>query len=438
MRNVRLLRATFCGVVMLVGLAMACSGDGAPEGAVHRMRLDGSIGPITERYIDRGLDRAEDNNARFAVIELDTPGGLDSSMREIVQRIESSDVPVAVYVSPSGARAASAGTFITMSAHIAAMAPNTSIGAASAINSDGSDIEGTLGRKIENDAVAFIRGIADLRGRNADWAEDAVRDAVAATNTKAVELNVVDFTANDFDDLLAQSEGRTVELRPGITAELRGLQEAEVVNTEFTAFESFLEFIADPTIASLLITLGFLGLIFEMSNPGLFIPGAAGIVMLVLGFLGFGMLPVDTAGLLLVALGFALIALELVIPGGVVGGIGLLALAIGAIIAFRDTPADLRPSYFVFGLLAFVFVGMFTTIAMGINRVRKTSAAIGTEALVGKLATVRSPLTPEGYVFVHGERWKAQIDDGKADTGDKVRIIGADGFRLRVHKEDSP
>ncbi len=432
----RTLRATFFGVLVLAGLAMACSDD-APEGAVHRMRLDGTIGPITERYIDRGLDRAEGNNAKLAVIELDTPGGLDSSMRDIVQRIENSDVPVAVYVSPSGARAASAGTFITMAAHIAAMAPNTSIGAASAINADGSDIEGTLGRKIENDAVAFIRGIADLRGRNADWAEEAVRDAVAATNTEAVKLNVVDFTANDFDDLLAQSEGRTVELRPGVTAELTGLQESDVVNTEFTAFERILEFIADPTIASLLITLGFLGLIFEMANPGLFIPGAAGIVMLVLGFLGFGMLPVDTAGLILIALGFGLIALELVIPGGVVGGIGLLAILVGTIIAFRDTPADVRPSYFVFGLLGFVITGMLVTIAMGINRVRKASAATGTAALVGKFATVRSPLTPEGYVFVAGERWQAQVDNGPADTGDKVRIIGADGFRLRVHKEDS-
>lgn len=438
MRNVRLLRAGSFAAVVLVGLAMACSDD-APDGAVHRLRLDDrSIGPITERYIDRGIDRAEDNNAKIVVIELDTPGGLDSSMRDIVQRIESSDVPVAVYVSPSGGRAASAGTFITMSAHIAAMAPNTSIGAASAISADGSDIEGTLGKKIENDAVAFIRGIADERGRNADWAEQAVREAVAATNREAVELNVVDFTANDFDHLLAQSEGRTVELRPGVTAELRGLEDAEVVNTNFTALERVLEFIADPTIASLLITLGFLGLIFEMANPGLIIPGAAGVVMLVVGFLGFGLLPVDAAGLVLIALGFALIALELVIPGGVVGGIGVLALALGAIIAFRDTPADVRPSYFLFALLAFVFVGMFVTIAMGISRVRKTSAATGTAALVGKLATVRSPLSPEGYVFVAGERWKAQIDDGAADTGDKVRIIGADGFRLRVHKEDSP
>jgi membrane-bound serine protease (ClpP class) len=160
--------------------------------------------------------------------------------------------------------------------------------------------------------------------------------------------------------------------------------------------------------------------------------------MLVLGFLGFGMLPVDTAGLLLIALGFGLIALELVIPGGVVGGIGIVAILIGSIIAFRDTPADLRPSYFLFGLLAFLLVGMLLTLAFGVGRVRKMSAAHGTGALIGKLAVARTPLEPDGYVFIQGERWKAHLAGGTADRGEKVRIIGADGFRLRVEKEEAP
>jgi membrane-bound serine protease (ClpP class) len=253
MKRLRLLRFAAFSLFILVGLTFACSDD-APDGAVHVLEYDGTVGPIMERYVDRGIDRAENNNAKLVVLELDTPGGLDSSMRDIVKRIERSDVPVAVYVYPPGGRAASAGTFITMSANIAAMAPNTSIGAASAVNSDGSDIEGTLGKKVENDAVSFIRGIAELRGRNADWAEQAVREAASVSDSQAVQLNVVDFVANDFNDLLAKSEGRTVTLRAGVTAHLTGLQEAPVVETKFTVWERILEFIADPTIASFLIT----------------------------------------------------------------------------------------------------------------------------------------------------------------------------------------
>lgn len=337
-----LVRRLLAMLAIVAGLAAAC-GDEADQGAVHIIHVDGTVGPIMERYIDRTLSDAEDTNARAAVFVLDTPGGLNDSMRDIVQRFERADVPVIVYVYPLGSRAASAGTFITMAAHVAAMAPNTSIGAASAINSDGSDIEGALGRKIENDAVAFIRGIAELRGRNADWAEDAVRNAVAVNQTEAVELNVVDFVANDIDHLLEQAEGRELELRPGITATLTGLTTAERVDVNMTLWENILDFLADPTIASLLISLGFLGLLIELTAPGLILPGVGGVISLILGFLGFGLLPVDVVGLMLIGLGLGLIAVELFVPGGILGGAGGVALVIGAIIAFRDTPAELRP-----------------------------------------------------------------------------------------------
>lgn len=328
---------------LVAGIAAACGSAQAEDGSVHIIHVDGTVGPIMERYIDRTLTDAETSKAVAAVIELDTPGGLNESMRDIVQRIERSQVPVIIYVSPIGSRAASAGTFITMVGHVAAMAPNTSIGAASAINSDGSDIEGALGRKIENDAVAFIRGIAELRGRNADWAEDAVRNAVAVNQTEAVELNVVDFVANDIDHLLELSEGREVELRPGVPVTLAGLTTAERVNVEMTLWENILDFLADPTIASLLLSIGFLGIIIEFASPGLVIPGAGGAIAMVLGFLGFGLLPVDVVGLILIGVGLALIALEIFLPGGLLGGAGAFALIIGAIIAFRDTPAELRP-----------------------------------------------------------------------------------------------
>lgn len=331
-----------------LGLLAACSSREAPEGAVHVVRVTGVVGPIMERYIDRALDDAEAANARLVVFQLDTPGGLDSSMRKIVQRFGSASVPFAVYVSPIGARAASAGTFITMAAPIAAMAPNTSIGAAAAINADGSDIEGTLGKKIENDAVAYIRGIAELRGRNADWAEQAVREAIAADSAEAARLGVIDFVAADLDDFLRQAQGRTVTLRPGLTATLQGLADAPRVSVSMTPWERFLDFLADPTIASLLLSLGFLALVIELFSPGLGVPGVSGAIAIILGFLGFGLLPVDTAGLVLIGLGLALIAAEFFVTSGILGAAGGVAVVLGAIIAFRDTPADFRPPAWAF------------------------------------------------------------------------------------------
>jgi membrane-bound serine protease (ClpP class) len=423
--------------VLVGGLLLACSAESSEDGAVHVIKTDGTVGPIMERYLDRALDDAEDSNARLAVIELDTPGGLNSSMREIVQRIESADVPVAVFVWPIGGRAASAGTFITMAAHIAVMAPNTSIGAASAINSDGSDIEGDLGKKVENDAVAFIRGIALLRGRNADWAEEAVRDAAAVNQSEAVELNVVDYVANDLDDLLRQAEGRTVELRPGVTATLSGLLEAPRHETEMTGWERFLEFLADPTVASLLISIGFIGLIIELGAPGIGVPGIAGGIAIALGFLGFGVLPVDAVGLALIAVGLGLLAVEIFIPGGIIGICGAVALVLGAIIAFRDTPADLRPPLWLVILLAAIVALSFAGLSLAVSRVKRMAAVTGTAALIGRTAVARTALSPEGYVFLQGERWRAQLDTGSAEVGDRLKVTGAEGMRLKVQKEQT-
>jgi len=429
------LRAALLAVVPIAVLALACSDD-APDGAVHVLRANTDVGPIMERYIDRGIARAEDSHAKLVVIELDTPGGLDTSMRDIVQRIERAKVPVAVYVSPSGSRAASAGTFITMSANIAAMAPNTSIGAASAINADGSDIGGTLGRKVENDAVAFIRGIAELRGRNADWAESAVRDAVAVNQSNAVDLHVVDFVANNLTDLLRQCEGLTISLQPGNTVAIQGLTSARVVRTDMTAWERILDFIADPTLASLLITIGFFGMIFELANPGLIFPGVVGAIALVLGFIGLGVLPVETAGLVLIALGLLLFAIELFVQSGFLSAGGIVALVLGGIIAFRDTPSELRPSGFLLGVVGFLMAAIVVSLALAIARVRKASSSMGTAALVGKVAIARTALAPEGFVFVQGERWQAELEGGHAQEGDRVRIVGAQGLRLLVRREE--
>jgi len=422
---------------LFAGVFVACASDEAPDRAVHLMRAEGTVGPIMERYIDRGIDRAEDNQATLVVIELDTPGGLVSSMEDIVRRIESSSVPVAVYVSPAGARAASAGTFITMAGHVAAMAPSSVIGAAAAINSDGSDIEGTAGEKIENYNAALIRNLAEARGRNAEWAERAVREAIAATSSEALDLNVIDYVAADIDDLLTQVDGSTITLRPGVEVTFSALPEAERVRTDLTLWERLLDVIADPNIASILLALGFLGLVFELSSPGTILPGTFGAIAIVLGFLGFGVLPVETAGLVLIAIALALFALELFVPsGGILGIGGIIALILGGIIAFRDTPAEFQPSRILIVALVVVVSGMFISLAVGLARLRKLDLPVGSQAMVGMVAVARTPLNPAGQVAVMGERWQATIERGEAAPGDRLRVIAAEGLRLTVRKED--
>lgn len=436
-RTLRLLSLLTLASGLALAFLAACGGEEEPPDAVHVLELDGTIGPIVDRYIERGIGRAEANQARLVVIVMDTPGGLSSSMEAIVKRILRSTVPVAVYVYPPGGRAASAGTFVTLAAHVAAMAPSTRIGAASAVNIDGSDIEGTLGRKIENDAVALIRSLAEMRGRNADWAESAVRDAASVDAEEARAQGVVEYVVPDLDALLRALDGKTVELRPGVTFALGEVSSAPRVHTRMTPWERFLELLADPTLASILISLGFLGLVFELSNPGLIVPGVAGAIAMVLGFLGLGALPVETAGLALIALGLLFLALELfVASGGVLGVGGLVALVLGAIVAFRDTPAELQPNRIVLAVLAFVVVGMFVSIALGLARMRRIPAVIGLEAMLGKPAIARTPLTPEGFVMVQGERWRARLEEGQAQEGERVRIVGARGFELLVRKEE--
>ncbi len=431
-----------CSLVLLtlgvLALAAACGRAESEPNAVHILTIDGSIGPITDEYVDRGIGIAEDEQASLVVILLDTPGGLSTSMEGIVKRILRAQVPVAVYVWPPGGRAASAGTFIAMAAHITAMAPSTRIGAAAAVNIDGSDIEGDLGKKIENDAVALIRSLAELRGRNADWAESAVREAAAVNAEEALALGVVDYVEPSLDDLLEELDGKRIELRPGVTYELGEVSRAPRVETRMTAWERFLSFLADPTLASILISLGFLGLIFELSNPGLIFPGVAGGIAIILGFLGLGALPIDTVGVALIALALLFFALELFVPsGGILAGGGVVAFVLGAIIAFRDTPAEVQPNRIVVGFLIFIVAAMFISILVGLARMRRIPAVVGTEALIGKTAVARTPLTPEGFVMVEGERWRARIEDGQAREGERVRIVGAEGLLLKVRKEET-
>ncbi|TET98220.1 MAG: nodulation protein NfeD, partial [Dehalococcoidia bacterium] len=275
----RPLRLAIAAALLVLGVVgFACGGGlGAPPDAVHVLTADGVVGPVMERYLDRGMDAAEDEDAQAVVIQLDTPGGLITSMNDIVKRILSSEVPVIVYVSPQGGKAASAGTFITMAAHVAAMAPATTIGAATPVGSGGEEIQGPLADKVTNDAAAQIRRLAELRGRNGDWAESAVRDAESANDSQALELNVVDLLADDLDELLDTVDGRQVTLHPDREVILE-TADAEVVFNDMNLIERFLDIIANPNIALLLLSLGSLAIFIEIIHPGVIFPGVFGVI----------------------------------------------------------------------------------------------------------------------------------------------------------------
>jgi len=424
------------GLLLISCLLLACkTAEPTPPGSIHIIKIDGAIGPITERYVDRVFKNAELNKASLIIIELNTPGGVSSTTREIVQHFYQSSIPIAVYVSPAGGRAASAGTFLTLAAHIAAMAPNTSIGAAASVNVDGSDMESTLASKVENDSVSFIRGAAELRGRNADWAELAVRKAVSITQNEALKLNVIDIIAVDINELVAQSNDREIIIKPGTSTFLTNISEAPRIYIEKTQWEKVLELISNPTLATILLSLGFLALVFELSNPGLFLPGVSGVIAIVVGFLAFGTLPVETAGLVLLGAALVFLLLELLVTsGGILGAGGVVALILGIIITFRETPTDLQPNKIVAAILIFILATLFISITIGLARLRKQTTPIGAEALIGRIAEVRMPLEPRGMVFLEGELWKAEITTGTATAGEQVTIVESEGLQLKVSK----
>ena len=359
-------------------------------------------------------------------------------MRDIVQRMEASKVPVIVWVAPAGGRAASAGTFITMAGQVAAMAPNTSIGAASAINSDGSDIEGTLGRKIENDAVAFIRGIAELRGRNADWAEQAVRDAVAVNQTEAVQLDVVDFVAVNLDDLLQQSDGRIVQApdaNGALTSITLNTADAPVHENNATIFEQILYVIADPNVAFLLLSLGGLALVFEVIHPS-GLTGIFGAIALVLAFFALGSLPTNWAGVVLITFGFVLIGVEILVPGfGAFGIGGIIALLLGGLILTGSSETGFQVSrWLVIGLTA--TIGVLTLGLLGLLvKSRRMPSYSGRESIVGSKGITRAVLRPDGPVLVQGERWDATAEDAPLPEGTPIVVTASEGFHLTVKRD---
>lgn len=425
--------------IFLGAIAAACGSTTRADDHVHVLTWSGMVNPVMERYIDRGINVAERSNARAVVIQLDTPGGLDTSMRDIIQRIERSTVPVIVWVSPAGGRAASAGTFITMVGHVAAMAPNTTIGAASVVSADGSEIGETMERKITNDAVAYIRGIAELRDRNADWAEEAVRDAVAVNQNEAVELNVVDFVATSLDDLLQQSDGREAEVRTAAGAvqmvQIR-TADAPTVETNPTFMERLLYIIADPNIAFLLLSLGGLAIVAEIfSTNG--VTGIFGVIAIILAFFALGALPTNWAGVVLIGFGLILITAEAFMPGfGVLGIGGIIALSFGGLILTGSSEIGFQVSRW----LVFGFAGVSGLLILGVGGLiakerRRPVVSSGRQSMIGVKGTTRTELNPRGVVLVQGERWDAIAEDGPINDDTPIVVSKTEGFLLYVRHD---
>ncbi|HEY7714345.1 MAG TPA: nodulation protein NfeD [Candidatus Binatia bacterium] len=422
-------------VILLMAL-LATAGSARPqtnqpaEPHVDMIVIDGTINPAVDDFIRESLGRAKANGARALIIQLDTPGGLVDSTRAIVKEMLATPVPVIVYVAPSGARAGSAGVFITLAAHVAAMAPATNIGAAHPVAGTGEEVKGAMGEKIVNDMAAFSETIAERRGRNTEWAIQAVRKSVSITENEAVKKNVIDIIAKDLDDLLAQAHGRAVDLN-GRKQNL-ALKDARIVRYEMSLRQKVLNSIAHPNIAYLLMMAGILGLYMEFSHPGTIFPGVAGAICLLLAFASLQLLPINYTGLALMALGIALLVAEAFIPAfGVLGVGGIISLALGSLLLFDTPDSDFavdRSIVFtaVATLGAFVFAISYLVV-----RSQSAAPALGMEGLVGLVGEARSKLSPNGKIFVHGEYWNAQ-GDGEIEAGDRVKVVGYDGMRLRV------
>ena len=399
---------------------------------VDLITIDGSINPAVDDFIRESIGRAKAGGARALIIQLDTPGGLLSSTRTIVKELFGTPVPVMVYVAPSGAGAGSAGVFITMAANIAAMAPGTNIGAAHPVAGGGQEVKGVMGEKIENFTASFSESIAQQRGRNAEWAIDAVRKSVAITETDALKKKVIDIVAQNIEDLLKQANGRKVDIQ-GRKEEL-SLQNVQVVRHEMNLKQKVLNAIADPNIAYLLMMAGILGLYMEFSHPGTFFPGVAGAICLLLALASLQLLPINYTGLALMVFGVALLVGEAFFPSfGVLGIGGIISLAFGSLLLF-DTPTS---DFGVDRSIVFTAVATLGSFVLAISylvfRSQKAKHSLGIEGLIGEVGVVREKLQPRGSVFVHGEYWKAEAD-GEIEAGDKVEVVSIDRMVLKVKR----
>jgi membrane-bound serine protease (ClpP class) len=415
--------------VLLVTCILPARVSAAQE--AHVVRIDGPIGPIAARFISQEIDRAERDSAACLIVAIDTPGGLDTSMRIIIRDILAAKVPVVVYVSPSGARCASAGVFIAMSADVVGMTPGTSIGAAHPVTIGEQKVDEDTMDKIVNDSASYIRSLAAKKGRNEDWAESAVRESQTATAEEALELGVIDIVAEDFDKLLELIDGMEIEEAKGGVLRTAGIL---VKRIEMSARYRLLSILSDPNVAYLLLILGFYGLFFELSNPGAIFPGVLGAIFIILAFFSFQMLPINYAGLLLIILAISFFVAEVfVTSGGILAVGGAVSMFLGSLMLIESPAPFLKISYKVI-IPAVITTAAFFILAVGAGlRAQRKKPVTGREGLIGEHGVATTEIEGSGQAFIHGELWTV-VSREKIAEGEAVEVVTVKGLTPEVRR----
>jgi len=425
-------RVGIVAVSSLVLLAIVSPAqEDKPSAPVSLLQLKSIIHPIASQYLSDGLGAADNMEAAAVVIELNTPGGLMTSTRDITEAMLAADTPVVVYVSPSGAQAASAGFFLLMAADVAVMAPGTNTGAAHPVSGSGEEIEGHMAAKVEEDAAATIRSLASRLGRNIEAAEAAVVESRSYTADEALELGLIDFITPDLDTLIADLDGRSITKSDGAEMVL-ATRDSSIEPLPMTKLQRFLAALAHPNIAYLLLSLGGLGLYFEFSNPGAVFPGVVGAICLLLAFFGLSVLPVNYVGIGFLGLAVLFFIAEIkVVSYGLLTVAGILSMILGSSMLFKSTDPALQVSWGVIGTTVVLAALAVIAAVVLVVRSHRRQVATGNEGMIGRIAQVRVPLEPRGKVFVHGELWDAESDQ-PVGVGLEVRVVAVEGMRLRV------
>jgi membrane-bound serine protease (ClpP class) len=429
------LRAFWVSLVAAAGLLFAAAASAAPP-RVLAVEFENDVNPVTADYVTGQIERANEDGYDAVVILLDTPGGLADAMKDIYQAELASETPVLAYVAPDGARAASAGVWIVQAADIAAMAPSTNLGSSTPVAAGGGEIPSDLRRKAINDAAKSLRALAETHGRNGDWAEQAVRKADNLTAQEALEKNVIDVIAPTLPALLEQVDGRKTK-PDGKVLRTAG---AEIEHVEMGLWKSLLDLLVDPNLIALMLSIGVLGIVVELWNPGLVFPGTVGAVSLIVGLFGLQVLPISVAGLLLMLLAAGFFAAEVfIVSHGALALAGAVCFFIGSLMLFDPAGESYQVSTGVALAFAITLAVLFAFAAAKVWRVRRARPQTGQEELVGQLGVVRQPLDPEGYVLVHGELWRARTSDPPVPAGEPVEVTAIDdGLVLEVRRAEQP
>ena len=430
-------RVTLClALSLFVTLLLARGPAAVADSPVVLATYEGVINPVAVEYLHDALALAHSQRAQALIIQLDTPGGLDTSMRLIIKDITSAPFPIVVYVAPSGGRAASAGVFITLAAHVAAMSPGTNIGAAHPVAMGGGEMDKTMKEKVENDSVAYLKSIAEQHGRNVAWAEDAVRKSVSATEKEALEKKIIDLVADDLQTLLEKLDGRTVALTTGsITLRTKG---AAIQEFPMGWRLEMLKALSDPNIAYVLMSIGMIGLLAELYNPGAILPGIVGAISLILAFYSFQSLPINYAGVLLMLLGVILFVLEVSVTSyGLLAIGGVISMILGSLMLMKAEAPFLQISWSVI-LPVVISAAVFSLFVLGMGvRAMRRRPETGGEGMIGLVGIARTPVAPQGHIQIRGELWDA-ISEEPLQPGDAAEVTRLEGLTLHVKPTGKP